>query len=80
MSGTLLFTQHLVSNLLTKPEPKPLEFDGFGTVCSANPVEFHGVSATQRCTNQKSATLSQLLSSAEKSEAFSPIALREVKR
>lgn len=56
---------------------KPIEFDGFGTVCSTNPVEFHGVSATLHCTIQKSATLSQLLGSAQKSDAFSHIACPE---
>lgn len=53
---------------------KPREFEGFGTVCSANPAEFDGISATQRCTIQKSQTVSYQLSSGQKPKAFSHIA------
>lgn len=48
------------------------KYGGFATIGGKeiNPVEFDGISAT----------LSHLLNSANKSEAFSHIALREVKR
>jgi hypothetical protein len=51
-----------------------------GEFASTKPIEFDGFSATRRCTIEKGAALSHLLGSANKSEAFSHIALREVER